>query len=266
MNKSMSKIFTKKIGAGDISHQIGLKDYFKAGNEIALEKAWKDIISCNIPEFLNLQNVENLEDNIPDIKGIRYPYECYICGKRPVFDIINGKLIEKEPHCVNLGDFSYEIDVPSGQLVFCDWMEEGRDYINSLQGDVYINVNFIKGRIEMSELYLKYNIGTFYVGNSDPHVLQNGNNIIIQSPQLDEDNNKYIIPDGFDDMGIIYTDLWWCTFFDLKSYQELIGKDVSFEEAGAHVFLNVEPGKYRIKYDVLARDEGKTTYLSIEKI
>ena len=270
-NKKGVKILAKRIKIGEISHDIGLK------REKDSQKAFENFISYNffrIIHSLHLDldkvDVESLKTvDIPEIRFLQYPHQCYCCGKFPEFKIENGELVEVDPHCVDLGDFCYDIDVPSGELVFCDWTDKGRDILNSIEKDGRIDVNSLAGQKQLTDLYMKHNIGTFYVGNTDPHILQKGNSIIVERPAFDENEDEVFSDESYEDKGFIYTDLWWCTFFDLKVYQELIHSDVSAKDAGAHVIINVESGKYHISYDVHAqenKDNVYSTYLRIEKI
>ena len=233
---------SKQLKVGEISHDIGMKNYSQNGNKESLEKNLAETILYNMLAFSKALN-SDIDTKELNIKGISYPYECYVCGKRPHFKIVKGELIEDEPHCVDLGDFSFEIDVPTGELVFCDWTDAGRDILNGIDSDGDININFLSGKKEMSELYLKHNIGTFFVGNTSPHILQKGNQILVERPAYDEENDTDIFSDdSFEDKGYVCTDLWWCTFFDLKVYQTLIGEKISAKDAGAHVVVNVDPG------------------------
>lgn len=267
--KNIDKI-VKQIKLGNIPHDIRFKRYYEENLE-EFYKLVKQLIFANSIEIV-LET--DFESGMINAKKLSYNSYCPVCGKWPQFKIENNVLSSID-ECVTLGDFTYDIDVPSGKLIFCDWPDKGRDILNSIEkGAGRIDINCDYGIEQMSTLYASHNIGTFFVGNSSPHILRKGNSIIVESPvvEYDDDDKEIGInysDKTFEDVGSICTDLWWCTVFDLEVYQNIVGEKYDEDDVGAHTVVDVEPGKYRFKYDIDAHRKDYDeimTYLRIDKI
>ena len=267
--KNIDKI-VEQIKLGNITHDIRLKRYYEENIE-EFHKLVKQLIFANSIEIV-LET--DFESGMINAKKLSYNSYCPVCGKWPQFKIENNVLSSID-ECATLGDFTYDIDVPSGKLIFCDWPDKGRDILKSIEDKVgFIDINCDYGIEKMSTLYAANNIGTFFVGNSSPHILRKGNSIIVESPVVEYDDDDEEIgtnysDETFEDVGSICTDLWWCTVFDLEVYQNLVGEKYDEEDVGAHTVVDIEPGKYRFKYDIDAYRKGYDeimTYLRIDKI
>ena len=205
------------------------------------------------------------------IKG-RSLYECSDCGKRVWYEFGNNYIKELEP-CKRIDTYSFDISVPSGKLVFCDWPSEGRDELNKLESTfdkTGIDIDNKLGCYLTSKLFAEHNIGHFFVGNSSPSVRAKGNCIHVENGAYeDEDSDEATLftDSSFEDKGHVCTDLWWVTIFDIEVFNKIVGRPVNPEECG-DVVVDVEPGTYRFTYDANAChwNDGIQNYLKIEKI
>lgn len=169
-------------------------------------------------------------------------------------------------------NYSFDINVPSGKLLFCDWPQVGGDILQKFEDDFepgHTNLNSKYGCYLMSKGYAALNIGHFYVGNSCPNILVNNNEIYVEYCDYNEETDEEIIENGFTDHGSICTDLWWCTAFDKEVYKKLIGDYADeFETSlSEYICVDVEPGVYRFSYN--ADNNGSwepCRFLTIKKV
>lgn len=256
------------------SHETCLSKYYKEGNKEELLKKIKELVFDAFRNFADSFNEETQKLNKPIIAQYGYN-KCYHCGEEIKFEIGND-YIKEISKCTRIDKYSFDIAVPSGKLIFCDWPDEGRDVLERLEeqfNSSSFDINNKKGCFQMSEAYSKYNIASFFVGNSCPGILQKGNTIYVESAFYEESDENAENPIYSNKeatlKGNVCTDLWWVTAFDLEEYNKLTGRKLTPKECGAHVTLDVEPGIYRFTYDSNASSwncDSVQTYLKIEKI
>jgi len=193
---------------------------------------------------------------------------CGECGER--VDIWwTGELFELKPHnkqhvyvedtpaCSESGgikDYTVEIDVPSGRLVFAN---DFRPFVPEADKDRYVNYSSeIKKTVQD---YAESNMLHAFVGNSCPGVYVDMFDIItVGNPGYDDDDNPVL--DLGDDRGSICTDLWW---FSAADYEYLKNRGAEQEiddktlEDWIEVSLNVEPGRYRMTVHARPAADGK---------
>lgn len=208
-----------------------------------------------------------------ETKQLNRPVEVYTghhCGEcdELVRIIFGNHYIEDNGKCCEkVGDYSFDINVPSGKLVFCDWPEVGGDKLQEMEETfegAKVSINSRKGRYLKSKGYAKNDIIHFFVGSIGPDVLQKGNTIYIERSHEDT-------PDGLVDRGHICTDLWWVTGFDLEVYKKILSPDeyaefIKMDGYTAYVTVDVEPGTYRCSYNSQRESDDFIRYLTIQKI
>lgn len=195
---------------------------------------------------------------------------CFKCGNYVKYEIGNN-YIKSIDDCFNLNEYSFNIKVPSGKMIFCDWPDFGKDVFYPLENNFekgHDDINCSKGKYLTSKGYSQYNIANFFVGNTDPHILQKNNVIYVQDENYNKDNS-------FKDYGSICTDLWWVTAFDILVYKNLLNDDEKFKDFlqeiknNYYVVLDIAPGIYKCTYNnklFVDVENNGNRYLTIEKI
>lgn len=238
MYQQFKQLILKRKLTSNLLHQTNLAYYLKNDPRTFLS---------NVEEWFQVDR--------PD--GIFGYEECFACGEH-IFYRLNGEVLEEfgDIPCYKDNEFIAEISVPSGELLLSDWPEHGMEFFKHLEEHPK-SIMSIKGKTQRTQNYASENIGHFFVGNSGPHVFQDGNRLLIGSYTYDQDDN--IIP--FDaqgvDKGIIDTELWWTTILDRKTYLEAAVKKFGSEKGlemtedaveKSDVVLQVEPGIYQLRY------------------
>lgn len=202
--------------------------------------------------------------------------KCHYCGDSMTFKFDNHS-ISTLGECEKFDTYSFEVNVPSGHLVFCDWPPFGSEVLISLEDDYqskngHYSINNTKGCFTCSKLYADNDIIHFFVGNTSPCILKDGNNIYVEESGYD-DNDEEIFLHDVDCEGSICTDLWWITAFDLDNYHKLLDNyGLSYNEfledidGYGYVKVNVNPGVYKCSYERNNDDNSPHCYVKIEKV
>jgi len=178
--------------------------------------------------------------------------DCHECGER-VFTYFNGiafmfaeadsmRRAESTTDPVlrckfdgGLKEYSVEVDVPSGRLVFAndfrDMMEETEDHY----------VNYSVGIYNTVLDAAKQGFLTAFVGNTCPSVMQDGDTLVIGNEGHDDDDNV-TDPLGGTYVDSICTDLWWFYAVDGDAYDN----STRGYKSEVEVDVNVTPGRYKM--------------------
>ena len=270
MNIYSSKL-VKNLNEVTLTHNTLLKQAVDNHDSKKLKEQILEYLFSNIDVFMDNFSSDGLI--LKKSITVKSRFKCYDCGQTIQYEFGNDYIRELNT-CQYIGKYYFDISVPTGKLIFCDWPDNGRDNLMSLEKSFCtsdVDINNKLGRYLMSKGYAAYNIGYFYVGNTSPCVRQKGNVIHIENGVWDEDEEKATIftDNSFEPKGQVCTDLWWVTAFDLSIYNKLIGMNLTPKQCGAHVVIDVAPGIYRFNYDSDADGwdfEHVQNYLTIEKI
>ena len=247
-------------------HETNLKYAYENGKN-NFKKTFKGIFSANIL----LDIVTKNKMTFP----LRGRTQCWNCGKyiQLIIDE-NHNIYSDTTECFTEKEFSFDINFPSGKILFCDWPHLGEDILKIKDYDV----NYLIGRYMQSKSFAEKFVMHYYVGNTSPTVSQKGNEILVEYPGWNEDDEELRYGNGFEHKGNICTDLWWVTGIDLEFYKRLLvrkfGEDIlndkevkdCIEDA---VVLDVEPGTYKCTtfYETCNRDDRSKPqiFVKIEK-
>lgn len=199
---------------------------------------------------------------------------CYDC-MMPLFVTITGNHVHFscEHECEKNVKFTVEINFPTGEVVYDDWIErfsEAKDAGLIMEND-RDSLNYIKGCRMRTDEYCNQNILHHFVGNSCPPLSVSNDNdkFEIGSYGYDEESYEPIISENFKYIDNFCTDLWWVTMIDRKFYDEMIQhlpkeRSQKYYEKGLNI-VNIKPGKYRVTcYTVF--DHEQKPYLTAEWI
>lgn len=198
---------------------------------------------------------------------------CFDCGERVSYVLDGEQLVPIETECFKQKEVEVMIPVPTGELIFADWLEHGNEVIRYLSESSF-DVNTLKGLIETTLSYARAGIGHFFVGNSCPSVLKKEDNILIGNNSYDDDDEEIPLDKEAESVGSVCTDLWWVTVCDRSIYEKIAiekfgehkGKEMAKEAAEhADVSLKVEPGTYKLRCFMRVKDDYEL-YATLEKV
>lgn len=254
----------------DFAGHLGQKEgpITLAESTIPYNEWWSHIYDILIPTrsvlFYGPMIDENYQVELPSFTGIN---TCGECGEK-VSIWWTGEIFELKPYtkqelytnntspCSESGgikDYTVEIDVPSGRLVFAN---DFRHFVPEADKDRYVNYN---SEIKKTVLdYAESNMLYAFVGNSCPRVYVNTEGTItVGHPLYDDDDNP--VSDFGEDCGSICTDLWWFSATDYD-YLKKRGKEREIEEKTiedwVEVSVDVKPGRYQMTVHTDALDDN----------
>jgi hypothetical protein len=234
------------------------------------EHSWEWIYDKLLPSMAELF-MAHLYDSEATLPTIMKTETCGECGER--VDIWwTGEMFEIKPHnrqrkyvadnspCSESGgikDYSVEIDVPSGRLVFAN---DFRRFVPEADKDRYVNYN---SEIKLTvQDYAESNMFHAFVGNSCPSVYVDMFDIINVGNMFDPDEEMGM--ENFDlgkHKGSICTDLWWFSATDYE-YLKKRGAEQDIDDDAIddwiEVSIDVEPGRYRMKVYATPAADGKS--------
>lgn len=212
--------------------------------------------------------------------------QCFSCGKNLelVFEnnLFKVRMIEIESSKIkyktgNEADCGFKsstqtrtIDLSSNSLMIADYFRlKDRELYEFVKKDKYININSNKGKLENTDLYLSKNIIHFFVGNSCPNVVKQGNEIIFGN--LTEESK--IKPEM-----MVITDMWAVTALTPELLIKVMKKNKYSEEDIEKYLLefeknriDIEPGKYEFTFSIdnpeqITRPEFSEVFATLKKI
>jgi len=163
---------------------------------------------------------------------------CFECGRRMKF-LFNGgtiKVAEECEHPEGAPPLVNEIDVPSGMLVFCNYLRGCPDPdMNAAYNQGLYGILEWKHR---QDHFAKLNVAQVFCGNSCPAVSQDGDKLYVGNPVYG-DEEEIALPG--DRVAGVTTDLWEWSASDRATaelYDELVDD--------YHEQVEVVPGRYRV--------------------
>lgn len=252
MNKTVNELVKDGNLMFDCTHQTNAKYFLK-----------------NKPEIF-------LEDVLDGAYLLKHEY-CFACGKYIDYKLEENKLIPSITTCFDQPEVVLDIPVPSGQLLFDDWLEGSTPVLEYLDKNTF-DINCTKVQVDRAMDYAKTGVGHFFVGGSYPDVCVKDSVFYIgRGKSLDEEddyNEGIPVIEGAEILGSIGTDLRWTTIVDYVVYEtiavEMFGEKEGIKKAQkakkyADLIVDVEPGTYRITY-YPNRQDNIELYAKIEKI
>lgn len=209
-------------------------------HELGTEKlsALLQAIQTNVPmsEFLSI--------------GHSTASECSECGEYVSLETNGITMSVCQPcECPPEGPIEFELNVPSGELVYTDDLRPLFDIV----GDY--DINWRLGLIKQSLAMAKIGCAHGFVGNSCPGVYRvNDTTLAVASVPIDDDADEPINPPG-EQVGSICTDLWWYSFVDAEEYERRGGTKEDQVNR-----LKVHPGVYKFSHK-LRRDDSDETFV-----
>lgn len=187
-------------------------------------------------------HVKMLEDYFNSPKNTYYLKDYYIQ---------DGKIFRTQ-----YKPFAWEFETTGKLIVENDL----RNYFKKAAFD--INTTF--GIVKTMKKYAKQGMLHGFVGNTCPTLLINRTTgEIIIGTDYDDILDEEIIPEGFEILTSVCTDLWWYSIVDYDFLKNKIG-----EEVDEYNVVNVTPGKYRLEhyYEISSEKYHQTPYARIVKI
>jgi hypothetical protein len=238
-------------------HNINAKYYF--------EKQQKTFLKELKEELEWLKHREN-----PPI--IRNAY-CFNCGEYINYELKGEKLVPNVTECFTETQFTVEIDVPTGKLMFDDWFKHATPLLEYLDERNY-DINNNKVRVGRMYDYAEQGMFHFFVGGSSPSIFTKDNTIYIGNDECDEEDEIIPLIPNSEEKGYVSTELRWVSACDYSVYEQMAidkfgeveGKKKAKEALEeADVVLDIEPGRYRLSYYTDVK-ESYELYGEIEKI
>ncbi len=212
--------YGKKLESGEIPiHAHGHQGAYLEPRKIAL-----DIM-------VTLPGVENEVSFPATIKGKSYA-PCHVCGNASDIVCYEDR-VEVEDNHSEQEPFTVEIKFPTGDMIFND------TYPQDQFEESEFGIGSIPGMAKVGQDMAKQGLLHFFVGNSCPVVWREGDTVLFG--RMD----RYALF-GPDRVGSICTDLWWASFVDRKTLEDLQVPEKEIDhmrkKGGS---IQVTPGTYR---------------------
>lgn len=290
--------------------QIKFSISYKFFGEILKNKeALKNDVDNVIQEKIIQEFIKTLEASFLTVE-----HYCFVCGVTTRSSYNNGlftsvvsddsrmgKFAGHQPCKLpkGLAEYSYNVNIPSGKLLFANDLRELFPDLSRFEVNTYIteksgynnNVNSDLGVMYSQEFWNNHGMIYVQVGNTSPHVFQDTvtQNIEVKfdsvyKPQERDDELKFNDSDDEDedgedpdyvknytatekDLGYICTDLWAVCAIDHDLMKTLCEKHhINFEElSGSCIAVTVEPGEYIVHSFNAASYACKNTFFNIKK-
>ena len=251
------------------NHAGSCQNVFKGENVEEKINLFKNIFSSDII-FAKHMELEELKSSVE---------ECSECGERYVFIYQNGEMKEmkmvigandvtyEETPCKKVLAHEFEVEFPSGVLIYEDRLPYSYDMLINLSRDNKATLNSKAGRINVTDKHALKNILHVYSGDTSPALYKAGDTLII-NPIIDNENSpchcgkancdcaytEYAPIENGVKMGEAITDLHWVSLVDLEVYKELLIKFYGQTQANEYIAkleplsMTVTPGKYKCTY------------------
>lgn len=192
---------------------------------------------------------------------------CALCGKRPDVVIAPDAVTCTEPCEYPDGLTSViRLEVPSGKLIVSDSLRRVYDWT---EADGVGDYNALIGQAQATQAMAAKGCAYGAVGNSCPGLwLTGGDNYVIASLPYDHDTDEEIVPDGWQQVAFIITDLW---AYSIADYDDFTAKGGKTEEIRGHwTIVNVTPGTYEFTCHTsertFDRDADMVVYADIKRV
>lgn len=212
---------------------------------------------------------EGLTGEIPEF--MRHPqlltqvYDCWNCG-----EILETEILAEEVKVTTsctLPDgitTTIRLEVPSGKIIVTDDL---RPVYNGFS-DSFASYNTAMGQAQVVEEFARQGCAFGPVGNSCPTLYRTGDGTyVIASPDYDEDTNEPVLPDGWEPVTWICTDLW---AYSIADYDDWASKGGAVGDWNDRV-IDIPAGTYEFTHHAMEKGfdgyaEGTVVYADIRKI
>lgn len=212
----------------------------------------------------------------PIFRGVGY--ECSECGETVLYeyntetcellDYVRNKETNnlERGKCVSVGDYSFEVEIPTGVILCADRLPNSYNMLQKLDG-TDVTLNSALGVKLRTLSYSNANIFHVFVGNSCPDVYKLGDTLYIGhsfnnecypcscgKENCDCAYEEFPPINGAKTIGGICTNLWWVSIVDISIYEQLLREYFSEEEALKYISelepieTKIRPGVYKCTY------------------
>lgn len=156
---------------------------------------------------------------------------CSACGQYPAWEDAVGTPQEQEDKLLSLRTnyacreaaavpITFALAVPSGSIVFSDSLWREAPQLAEVDDSDFASYNSLKGQRQYSAACAALGIAYGPVLNTSPHIYLDTetSSLIVASPALDE-QDEYILPATWRELGQVTTDLWAYSIMDGAAYR-----------------------------------------------
>lgn len=204
--------------------------------------------------------------------------QCSECGEFIVYeynmttneliDYVRNKETEEleRGKCKFIGDYSFEISIPTGVIICDDSMPYSCDILKDIDNTKH-TLNCKLGLKERTLAHASKDIFHVFVGNSCPNVFKKDDLLCVGHFFDNESGNcscgmencdceyeEYPPIEGAESIANICTDLWWASVVDISIYEKLLIDYYGEEQAKTYIKeitpieTKIKPGIYRCTY------------------
>lgn len=233
-----------------------------------------DDVELKIERFLEMFRMDLYLNEIkPSEKFIAFDSTCDECGSyiHYVYDTNKKELLDYtldenrqyvRNRCERIGDYSFEINFPTGVLLCMDKLPFSTNMLNDLNSKYSLNSKL--GIKETTLNYASKDIFHVFVGNSCPSVFKKDNLIAVGhsgdnenqsclcgAEDCDCEYQEYYPIEDSEKISTICTDLWWTSIVDIEVYSKLLIDYFGEEKAQAFIKelkpieTRITPGVYK---------------------
>lgn len=230
-----------------------------------------DDVERKIEYFLDTFSMSLFMHDIEPMKELHaFKDECGECGsyityvynteKKELLDYVRNHNTDnlERTKCEVVGDYSLEIEFPTGVILCHDRLPYSYDMLKHLDSTRSLNTNL--GLKERTLNHARENIFHVFVGNSCPDVFKKDDFIVVghsSNNEIDKcscgsdsgcdcEYEEYYPIENSKKIANICTDLWWASIVDIGVYKKLL-TDYFGEDKAKSYIDELEPIKTKIK-------------------
>lgn len=273
------ELIREKFKNGEIKVSLEHESYFK-------RVFCSDDLERKIDAFIDLFNVYVLFPLPTDkITFNGYAGECSECGEliTIVFSNETNELKDfvrnpetrelEQIECKRVEDYSFEIEIPTGEILCCDRLPNSYDMLSDSESNQYIRktLNSAQGLKDRTLYHADKNIFHVFVSNTCPCVYKKEDTLLIGNGIYDEETDDMKPYDGSEEIAFICTDLWWTSVVDVEIYKKLLigyfGEEVGQKYINElkPISTKIKPGVYKCTHFIQKSDD-ESAYASMEWI
>ena len=191
--------------------------------------------------FDDLALPRSLSPFIPQLGSAR----CWTCGDALELAVSDDSVSVREPCAYPDGITTViTLAVPSGRLIVSDSLRPAYDW---REEDLTAGYNCSLGQAQAIRVMAAQGCAFGYVGNSCPGLYRTGDGTYaVASPAYDEEADKELPPDGWEELAGIITDLW---AYSIADYADWENRDAGRSAARwGRTAVDVTPGTYEFTH------------------
>lgn len=242
---------------------------FLAGEDLNVDRIFSKLVRENYDTIISTIQNGNIDSYmLPECT-------CFECGQRlEIFfkewepALYNVEYSDKFAYtpakpCIEDRLYGVDVEFPTGEILASDWFRiPAFNSVEDTNYEQHKSLNHTAGRIYNTERYAReFNFVCINVGNSSPHIYQNGNSLIFAADK----------PKGYKERGYVCTDFWGVTLIDKAQMLDILYKEHGSQSEVVledyikenHInTLHVTPGTYTVEYYPGNKDKQ---HLSVNK-